>query len=213
MDQHPHEQQPHHQHEATEPAWHPIPDGGIPGIAQQPAAPTAPAHHHPAAPDVVAALGQQATTLRPVPVVRVLSPVGVEYVFMILSLFTGALGLASALISLVNGKFDFSVLAFPTALLVVGVPAFAGIFLHLKKLEILNPELKLDPSKRRSTQAAQILSFLVSLFTLVGLVFAVFAKLGGQSSVSIGKALLDALCILVVSGGILAYYWLDEHKG
>jgi hypothetical protein len=149
---------------------------------------------------------------KPVPVVRVLSPVGVEYVFLTITLFVGAIALASALIALVNGKTDFSVLAFPAAVLLITVPTFAGFFLRLKKLEVDLPEMRLDPSKRRSTQFTQIVSFIVILFTLIGFVFDVFMKLGGQGGPSIVKAILDALCVLVVAGGILAYYWRDEHK-
>lgn len=153
-----------------------------------------------------------ATDLNPVPVVRVLSPVGVEYVFLAITLFVGAAALVAALISLVNGQYSFSVLSFPTAALAVTVPLFALLFLHLKKMESRIPSLKLDPSKRRTTQAIQIVSFVVNLFTLIGFIFAVFAKLGGQSTVSIGKAALDALSILVVAGGILTYYWFNEHR-
>ena len=151
-------------------------------------------------------------SLRPIPVVRVLSPVGVEYVFLTLTLLIGAGSLVAALLILVNGHADFGVLAFPVASLVVTVPLFATIFLHLKKQELRNPQLKLDPSKRRSTQATQIISFLVCLFTLIGFLFSVFSKLGGQSGMSVGKAALNALCILAVAGGILWYYWHDEHK-
>lgn len=149
---------------------------------------------------------------QPMAVVRVLSPVGVEYVFMTICLFAGAIALVAALISLVNGKTDFSVLAFPAATLLVTVPLFGCLFLRLKKLELAKPELRLDPSKRRSTQFTQIFAFLTVLFTLVGFVFDVFMKLGGQSGPSIGKAALDAMCLLLVAGGILAYYWRDEHK-
>lgn len=147
-----------------------------------------------------------------VPVVRVLSPFGVEYVFMTISLFAGAIALAAALISLVNGKTDFSVLAFPAATLLVTVPIFGFLFLRLKKLELVRPELKLDASKRRSTQFTQIIAFLTMLFTLIGFVFDIFMKMGGQGGPSVVKAGLDALCLLVVAGGILYYYWRDEHK-
>jgi len=189
---------------------------------QQPSAPVfnpEPAVAPPPPPDSFApsappasGLGDSTDPLRPIAVVRVLSPVGVEYVFLTFTLFTGAIGLAAALLSLVNGKADFSVLAFPTATLVVSVPVFAYLFLRLKKMELLQPNLRFDPSKRRSTQFTQIVSFVVCLFTMIGLVFAIFASIGGQSSVPVGKALLDALCVLVVAGGILAYYWRDEHK-
>jgi hypothetical protein len=149
--------------------------------------------------------------IQPIPVVRVLSPVGVEYVFLTITLLVGASALVSALLTLVNGGFSFLALAFPVATLLVSVPVFAAIFLHLKRLEMQHPRLQLDPSKRRSTQATQIISFIVSLFTLIGFVAVVFASLGGGLGVPVGKAALDALCVLVVAGGILFYYWRDEH--
>jgi hypothetical protein len=166
----------------------------------------------PPEPAAVPALPTTSSATSPVPVVRVLSPFGVEYVFMTICLFVGAIALVTALISLANGKIDFSVLAFPAATLLISVPVFAVLFLRLKKLELKRPELKLDPSKRRSTQFTQITAFTVVLFTLIGLVFNIFMKLGGQGGLPIVKAILDTLCILVVAGGILAYYWRNEHK-
>jgi hypothetical protein len=163
-------------------------------------------------PPATSALPSAAGSTSPVPVVRVLSPFGVEYVFMTICLFVGAIALVTALISLANGKIDFSVLAFPAATLLISVPAFAVLFLRLKKLELKRPELKLDPSKRRSTQFTQIVAFTVVLLTLIGLVFDIFMKLGGQGGLSIVKALLDVACVVVVAGGILAYYWRDEHR-
>jgi len=218
MDEQPH---PHH-HQPTDGGMPPGPAQSVPPAyghePAQHAQPWAPPHEPmPVAQPMSAPIEipqlQSGQSPRPVPVVQVLSPVGVEYVFMIISLVTAAIGLTAALLAMVNGKFDFTVLAFPAALLVTGVPVFAFLFLRLKKLELRNPALKLDPSKRRTTQATQIISFIVSMFTVVGLIFAILAKLGGQSDVSIGKAILDALCVLVVAGGILAYYWHDEHKG
>jgi divalent metal cation (Fe/Co/Zn/Cd) transporter len=136
---------------------------------------------------------------------------GVEYVFMTISLFAAAGGLTAALLSLVNGKISFDVLAFPTALLIVSVPVFALLFLHAKRQELRSPGLRQDPSKRRSTQFTQIVSFLVCLFTLVGLVSAIFMKLGGQSDGPLWRIALDCLVLIVVFGGMLAYYWRDEH--
>lgn len=151
--------------------------------------------------------------LAPTPVIQVFSPTGVEYVFLTLTLFVGAISLTSALIALVNGAAGFATLAFPAAALIVTLPIFAAIFLHLKKKELQDPRLKFDASKRRTTQATQIISFIVCLFTLIGFLAAVFATIGGSGEyVTIGKAALDALCVLVVAGGILFYYWRDEHK-
>jgi hypothetical protein len=151
--------------------------------------------------------------LRPTPVVQVLSPVGVEYAFLTISLFIGAGALMGALLVLVNGVFNFAALSFPIAALIITVPVFAFLFLRLKKKELQNPQQKLDPSKRRWTQFTQIVAFIVALLTLVGMAFSILSKIGGGGGLSIGKTLLNGLCILVVSGGILAYYWLDEHRG
>lgn len=149
----------------------------------------------------------------PQAVVRVLSPRGVEYVFMTVALFTGATALVSLLISLVNGATDFGVLEFPVAMLVVALPIFAWLFLRLKKSEVNTPGLRLEPSKRRSTQFIQIASFVVCFFTLIGLITALFAKMSGSLvGTSIIKIILDGLIILVVVGGILTYYWRDEHR-
>lgn len=152
------------------------------------------------------------TSVTPQPVVQVLSPRGVEYVFLTISLFTGAIGLMSALISIVNGKFAFSVLAAPVALLVVALPVFAFFFLRLKSAELRDAGLALDPSKRRSTQAIQIVSFIVSFFTLIGFVSILFAVMSGGVKLSLVKVILDVLSIEAVFGGILAYYWHDEHR-
>lgn len=147
----------------------------------------------------------------PTPVVQVLSPRGVEYVMLTLALFTTAIGLASALVCLVNGQTSMMSLSLPVALMIVGLPIFAGLFLRLKKAELRNPSLKLDQSKRRSTQATQIIAFLVSLVTLIGIVVSIFAAMSGEAE-GIGKAIGSAFFVLAVFGGILAYYWYDEHK-
>lgn len=147
----------------------------------------------------------------PIPVVHVLSPRGVEYVMLTIALFTGAIGLTAILLCLVYGETGFSSLSFPIAMLLVGLPLFAGFFLRLKGAELDAPRLKLDQSKRRSTQFTQIVSFLVCLGALLGLLSSVFAAIGGDVD-DIGKAIGAAIIILIVFGGILAYYWWDEHK-
>lgn len=150
-------------------------------------------------------------TVVPVPVVQVLSPRGVEYVMMTFALFTTAIGLAAALICLVNGQTSMMSLSLPAALMLVGLPIFAGLFLRLKKAELRDPGLKLDQSKRRSTQATQIISFLIVLITLIAAIVTIFAAMSGVND-SLGKSLGSAFFMLVVFGGILAYYWHDEHR-
>ena len=220
----PYQQPAQPQHHFQSPAHHYEPPYQPQHRPQPPMpAPTPPAFHAPApefqapqptaapAPLPSAASMPQLDTLRPMPVVRVLSPIGVEYVFLTITLLIGGSALAGTLLAMVNGGFNFAALSFPAATLLVTVPLFALIFLHLKRLELRSPELKLDPSKRRSTQATQIITFVVCLFTLIGFFAAAFASMGGGIGTSLGKVALDALCVLAVAGGILFYYWRDEH--
>lgn len=150
--------------------------------------------------------------LAPQPVINVLSPRGIEYVFQTLALLTGALGLLIVLLSLVNGQTGFDVLGFPVAMLLVSLPIFSWLFLRLKNAELRHPELRLDASKRRSTQFVQIVTFLTCLFSTITLVALVFAKIAGSYDGSIFKVFLNVFMILLIAGGILAYYWRDEHN-
>ena len=149
--------------------------------------------------------------LRPTPDVTVLSPFGIEYVFLTIALLLSAGSLIAVLLALVNGNFDASVLSLPAAVLTVSVPTFALLFLRLKKLELTLPELRFDASKLRSTQLVQIVTFVACLLAAMTFVFSVFASISGEGSLPFWKAALDALCVIVVAGGILAYYWRDEH--
>lgn len=157
-------------------------------------------------------LSTATSTPAPVPVVQVLSPLGIEYVFLTINLFAGAGGLIAALVALVNGNASFDVLAFPVAVLFVAVPLFAALFLRLKRAELRNPALKLEPSKRRSTQFTQVVAYLTVFFALISLVTGIFASIGGQFTGSLVKFIVDILIVILVAGGILAYYWHDEHK-
>lgn len=96
-------------------------------------------------------------------------------------------------------------------MLLVTVPVFAFLFLRLKKLEMRMPHLRLDASKRRTTQFIQIVSFVATISGLIGFVYAAFAEMAGQSGASVGKAFMDMLCVVIVAGGILAYYWREDH--
>lgn len=149
--------------------------------------------------------------LNPVPVVKVLSPRGIEYVFLSVALISGAFALAAILLSLINSSFSFSVIALPVAALVVSVPIFSWLFLREKRAESTNPELKLDASKRRVTKFMQILSFFICFFTLIGLVYSILSELAGNLHTSLTKIILDVLVVEVIAGGILFYYWRDEH--
>lgn len=182
-------------------------EGHAPVVSHSPAPAHQPESSAPALAPAPAAAG-----LAPMPVVQVLSPRGVEYVFLTINLVTAAIGLISVLLALVNGKTDFTVLAFPVSLLVVSVPMFAWLFLRLKRAELRDPSLRADASKRRSTQFIQIISYLAVFFSLIGLVSAGFAKASGVYDGNFVKLCLDVLVIVVIAGGVLAYYWRDEHR-
>ncbi|HUP26782.1 MAG TPA: hypothetical protein VM124_04015 [Candidatus Limnocylindrales bacterium] len=154
-----------------------------------------------------------ATADMPVPVVHVLSVRGVEYTMMTLALWFVAGALLWSLLALVNKQTSFAVLAFPVSLLLVCLPVFALLFIRLRRAELANPALRLEASKRRLSQITQIVAFIICLLNLVGFVYVVMNKLGGTGDVSIGKAALNVGIVLLIAGGILAYYWFDEHRG
>ncbi|HEY5268540.1 MAG TPA: hypothetical protein VII94_05430, partial [Candidatus Saccharimonadales bacterium] len=53
--------------------------------------------------------------VNPIAVVRVLSSIGVEYVFLTFALVVASISLGALIISSINGHYDFNVLAYPTA--------------------------------------------------------------------------------------------------
>lgn len=156
-------------------------------------------------------LGELAN-MQSVAVVKTLSVRGLEYLFMSICLWIGAAGLIWSLLLLVNGKTDAQLLAFPVTSLVVCGPIFAWFFIRLKKAELANPALRFDPSKRRTSQITQLVAFLTSLFNIITFVYLLIASTAGNSVISIGTAVVNLLVILAVAGGILAYYWVDEHR-
>ncbi len=148
----------------------------------------------------------------PLAVVEVVSPRGVEYAMMTLTLWLGAFALLGVLLSLINNEHSYAVLSFPVSILVVCLPIFSVFFLRLKKAELTTPELKLDPSKRRFTQFTQVIAFATCLFTAISFVYFLITKLSGEGGTSVLKACLDVAAVLFVAGGILTYYWIDEHR-
>lgn len=148
----------------------------------------------------------------PTPVVKVLSTRGLEYALMTFALWFAADALAAILIVLINAGANFSDLAFPLSVLIVTLPAFSWLFIRLRRAELMNPALKLEASKRRFSQITQIFTFLAVLFSFVGLVYGLLAKMGGDYNGSLVNLLLNLIVVIVVAGGIFWYYWTDEHK-
>ena len=148
----------------------------------------------------------------PVPVVRVLSVRGVEYGMMTIALWISASTLAWVVLNMLNGSKGFNYLVVPTSALVVCVPIFGLLFLRLKRAEMANPDLRLDPSKRRWSQTTQMLAYLACLINLIFFVYMVLQHFSADKPKPISKAIVNLVVILAIAGGILAYYWLDEHR-
>lgn len=149
---------------------------------------------------------------KPVPVVQVFSVRGVEYAFMSLMLWFGAGALITALDTLIMGPVSFDALSYPVSVLVVSLPIFSWLFLRLRKSELIKPELRLEASKRRWSQITQLVTFLAVFFHLIALVYILVTKVGGGWNGSLPKTMGVILVNILVAGGILAYYWADEHK-
>lgn len=149
---------------------------------------------------------------QPVPVVKVLSVRGVEYAMMTIALWIGAGAMIWALLVLINGLSSFAALAMPISLLLVSVPVFSVLFVRLKRAELINPDLRYEASKRRMSQITQVAAFLVCVFNTIVTVYAILISFSGGSGPSVGKSLLNLLVVVTVAGGILAYYWFDEHR-
>jgi hypothetical protein len=149
---------------------------------------------------------------QPTPVVKVLSVRGVEYFMMTIALWISASGLLWAILGLINGASSFSVMVFPVSFLLVCLPLFSFFYLRLRRAELNNPELRFDPSKRRLSQITQILAFIACLTNTIAFVYSIMSKISGDSKASLVKSFLNLLVVYLVAGGILVYYWFDEHR-
>ena len=89
---------------------------------------------------------------------------------------------------------------------------FAFFFLRLRRAELANPALRHEASKRRFSQLTQLVAFFTCFFNVVALVYTLVGIAGGTEVDSVGKLVGSTAIILAVAGGILAYYWADEHK-
>ena len=149
----------------------------------------------------------------PMPVVKMYSTRGVEYGMMTIALWFAASSLAWVVINIVNGSSNFNFLVVPVSVLITSVPVFGILFLRLRKAELADSGLRLEPSKRRWSQLTQFLAFIVCLVNLVYLVYSLLQHFANDGTNNVAKAAGSVAVVLVIAGGILVYYWLDEHRG
>ncbi len=157
----------------------------------------------------------------PVAVIQQRTTRGLEYIIMFLALAVTAISLGVLLHSFVDASFgaadsDNSWSSYASAALIVALPIFSFLFLRLKRAELAQPGLRLDPSRRHAVQLTLIVTFLWGLLRLVTYTYSLLntgvdASLG--SNVTSPLANFMHLVVTVgIAGGIFAYYWLDEHK-
>jgi hypothetical protein len=149
---------------------------------------------------------------KPIPVLEVLSVRGVEYGMMTIVLWIGALTLGWVILNFINGSRGFNYVVVPTSALVVCVPIFSWFFLRLKRAELADPGLRFDPSKRRWSQITQILAYTAVLVNLIYFVYTLLQHASSTKGPSVSKAAANLVVILVIAGGVLFYYWRDEHR-
>lgn len=176
-------------------------------------------------------------TAAPIAVVHNLSVRGFEYSIMFISLWASAFSIASLMITYINDLADkttgsyvygtsntFSILAI--TILIVSFPIFAYMFLRLKRIELAEPELRHDSSRRRFTQLTMLLSFLVGLGFVIYFLYTAlssgnnnpptyYPNGGGPldtSSDSLLFPFLRTLVVVAISGVIFLYYWREDHK-
>jgi len=150
---------------------------------------------------------------RPMAVVKVLSVRGIEYAMMSFALWIGAASLIWLFDSLIMGSATFMALSYPISALIIALPVFALFFLRLRKAELADSSLRFEPSKRRFSQITQFVAFLTCFFNVITFVYTLVNKFGGEVSTGeLGKTAGTTAVTLVIAGGILLYYWFDEHK-
>jgi len=150
--------------------------------------------------------------IKPMPVVKVLSTHGLEYAMMTISLWLTAFALGWIFLNLINGSRGYDNLVVPISALITGVPIFGLFFIRLHLAEMRNPALRLEASRRRWTQLTQMVAFLACLINVGVFIYAVMKHFGSEPTPSLGKAAGDLAIVLVIAGGILSYYWREEHR-
>ncbi len=147
---------------------------------------------------------------------------GFEYIIYFLALGVVAISTGAVLHSIVNAlidseKFSFYQETIPvaSAALLVAAPVFLAFMLRLKKKESKNPEVLLDPSRRRAVQLLLLVTFVVGVIKLVAYVYNILT-IGDVSAVDPQTSLLSetlhAVITIGISGGIFWKYFKEQSN-
>ena len=159
----------------------------------------------------------------PIAVVSNFTTRGLEYIIMFIALAVTAVSLGLVLHNLVDGLMGVAnssyegVVSYSTSALVVGLPIFLLLFLRLKKAELGNRALVIDPSRKHAVQLTLIITFIIGIWKVISYIYSLLNA--GNSSVTeygtnptLTGNLVHTLITLIIAGGIFAYYWRDSHK-
>ncbi|HZM64545.1 MAG TPA: DUF5671 domain-containing protein [Candidatus Saccharimonadales bacterium] len=159
----------------------------------------------------------------PIAVVKAYTTRGMEYYLMMIALTVSALSLGLVLHTIFANLFDDSgsyvfgsgLTAFASAALIVTLPIFGFFFLRLKRAELHDRSLLIDPSRRRAVQIMLFISFIVGIISTISYVFAFISLSYGSAEtegVKLGPIIADFITSLLIIGGIFMYYWFDSHR-
>ena len=175
--------------------------------------------------EVLVPISQPKTTTKgehPIAVVHNLSVLGFEYSIMFISMIGSAFSLAALLLTYLSDLFSSGSTyddgsgstAFFVTLMIVVFPIFVGLFIRLKKAELNNPSIRLDPSRRRWIQFTQLIAFLFGIGFIVSFIYRLLVPSYGSYDTNphLGEQLLRTVIVLGIAGSIFLYYWFDEHR-
>ena len=160
--------------------------------------------------------------ITPAAVSRVYSSRGLEYLFMVISLFALSLGVILLGNDIIMYFFDSSAVSGPLgewagleALTVVGAAFFFYLWSRLRAAEEISPVVLLDPSRKRAIQRGLIAGFIALLASSFGFIYVLFEILSdGQDIVkSDWSSIVSSLYTLGIVGLAFNFLFNQERKG
>lgn len=92
------------------------------------------------------------------------------------------------------------------AAIIVFYPIFSLLFMHLKKLELTNPQLKNIRTRKVSIYITLIITFLITALSITSTLY------GFLAGTTTSNSLLHFIATLFISGGVFVYYLLEVKE-